>query len=85
MFHLETVVWEHPIYGEARVSYRWREVHKDVFEWKPVAVEFDLFTPPIEQAVLMESLMTDDEFRRKVRETISLHTIRNECRKDPFD
>jgi hypothetical protein len=60
-YESNVVVWEHPQYGEARVTYGWaRWYHMVTGEswWLmcPTSVEFDLFTPSGEQEVLIADL-----------------------------
>jgi hypothetical protein len=61
-YETKTVVWEHPTYGEARVTYGWgcwvsmRDESERWWFMAPMGVEFDLFTPEGEQEVLIAEL-----------------------------
>lgn len=65
MFETSRVVYEHPEYGECYVTFSWT-VADGGFWWKPLAVEFDLFCPPHEQQHLIESLLSDQQFRKRL-------------------
>ena len=55
---LETATWMHPEYGQCVVVYRWRETEllgKKLWQLEPLAVHFDLFTPPgVQEEMLAE-------------------------------
>lgn len=49
----ETVVFEHPEYGEAFVTFEWEKLARGLYRWRVVAVEFGLFVPLEEQETLL--------------------------------
>jgi len=61
---MHRTVWLHPEYGEAVVVWEWKAMEKRLpgmndctyYRWTPVVVEFDMFTPQLEQTALMHEL-----------------------------
>lgn len=57
MFREHTVVYEHPEYGEAYVTWRWVHVAGGSWTLEPVCVEFGFFVPPEEVQDLTHALL----------------------------